>query len=351
MTKKLTMALVGFGNSANRYHLPYILTNDNLNLKTIYAHTLGKRPTEQAALEAQGIEFTDSLDAILNDPEIQFVSVITPAPSHFELAKKILESGKNVMVEKPFVTSVAEGKELIKLANEKGLLITPFQNRRFDGEFLELQHVLAHGYIGEPIEFESHFDYFRPGASSNPGEQIDGAFYGYGVHPLDQIIKLWGTPDSVGYDIKSVTNPDGVDDNFDVTLHYANLRAKIKTSFLVAQEYPKYILHGTNGSFIKYGMDAQENDILAGISPADPLFGKDNPDNYGVLKYINAYGDPVEHKLETPIGNYGQMYQNAADVVLDGADKEVTDAQIIAQLEILDAGFQEAGPHVVKFNQ
>lgn len=350
MTAKLTMALVGFGNSANRYHLPYILVNENLNLKTIYAHTLGKRPVEQAALEAQGVAFTDSLDAIINDPEIQFVSVITPAPSHFELAKKLLEAGKHVMVEKPFVTSVTEGKELIELANKKGLLITPFQNRRFDGEFLELQHVLDHGYIGEPIEFESHFDYFRPGAASNPGEQIDGAFYGYGVHPLDQIIKLWGTPDSVGYDIKSVTNPAGVDDNFDVTLHYGKLRAKIKTSFLVAQEYPKYILHGTNGSFIKYGMDAQENDILAGISPADAMFGKDNPDNYGVLKYINAYGDPVEHKIETPVGDYGQMYQNAADVVLHGAAKEVTDEQIITQLEILDAGFKENGPHIVKFN-
>lgn len=350
MSDKLVMALVGFGNSANRYHLPYLLENENVEIKTIYTPSLNKRPADQDALVARGIQFTDDLDAVVNDPEIQFVSVITPAPSHFDLAKRLLEAGKNVMVEKPFVTSVAEGKALIELANEKGLLITPFQNRRFDGEFMELQYVLDQGFIGEPIEFESHFDYFRPGAASNPGTQIDGAFYGYGVHPLDQIIKLWGKPEAVAYDIKSVTNPEGVDDNFDVTLHYGKLRAKIKTSFLVADQYPKYILHGTNGSFIKYGMDAQENDILAGISPSEPNFGADNPDNYGKLTYINAYGDPVEHKMETPRGNYGLMYQNCVDVILHGAEKEVTDEQILTQLEILDAGFKAEGPHMQYFN-
>ncbi|MDR3190049.1 MAG: oxidoreductase [Lactobacillaceae bacterium] len=349
MTEKLTMALIGFGNSANRYHLPYLLVNEQINLKTIYAHTLGKRPEQQAALEAQGIEFTDSLDAVLNDASIQFVSIITPAPSHFELAKKCLEAGKNVMVEKPFVTSVEEGKALIELANAKGLLITPFQNRRFDGEFLELQEVLKRGYIGEPLEFESHFDYFRPEAVSNPGEQIDGCFYGYGVHPLDQIIKLWGKPTAASYDLKSVTNPEGVDDHFEVNLYYGKLQAKLKTSFIVAIDYPKYILHGTNGSFIKYGMDAQENDILANVSPADPSFGVDSLDNYGIVKYINAYGDPVEQKIITPKGNYGLMYQNCVDVVLHGAPKEVTDEQIITQLEVLDAGFTEQGPHIVKF--
>ncbi|MGL4535796.1 MAG: Gfo/Idh/MocA family oxidoreductase, partial [Weissella cibaria] len=161
MSDKLVMALVGFGNSANRYHLPYLLENENVEIKTIYTPSLNKRPADQDALVARGIQFTDDLDAVVNDPEIQFVSVITPAPSHFELAKRLLEAGKNVMVEKPFVTSVAEGKALIELANEKGLLITPFQNRRFDGEFMELQYVLDHGFIGEPIEFESHFDYFR----------------------------------------------------------------------------------------------------------------------------------------------------------------------------------------------
>ena len=154
MSEKLVMALVGFGNSANRYHLPYLLENENVQIKTIYTPSLNKRPEDQAALEARGIVFTDDLDQVVNDSEIQFVSVITPAPSHFELAKRLLEAGKNVMVEKPFVTSVAEGKELIALANEKGLLITPFQTRRFDGEFMELQYILDHGFIGEPIEFE-----------------------------------------------------------------------------------------------------------------------------------------------------------------------------------------------------
>lgn len=124
MSEKLVMALVGFGNSANRYHLPYLLENENVQIKTIYTPSLNKRPEDQAALEARGIVFTDDLDQVVNDSEIQFVSVITPAPSHFELAKRLLEAGKNVMVEKPFVTSVAEGKELIALANEKGLLIT-----------------------------------------------------------------------------------------------------------------------------------------------------------------------------------------------------------------------------------
>ena len=350
MAEQLTMGLIGFGNSANRYHIPYIMVNPEIDLKSVWVHHVNQRPEQQANLEAMGVDFTDDLDRILQDPEIQFVSIVTPAPAHFELAKKALLAGKNVMVEKPFVTTVEEGQELINLANEKHLLIQPFQNRRFDGEFLQLQHILQHNYLGEPIEFETHFDYFRPGASSNPGEQIDGAFYGYGVHPLDQIIKLWGRPKAVSYDIKSVTNPAGVDDHFEVNMFYNHLQAKFKTSFLVAKEYPKYILHGTNGSLIKYGMDAQENDILAGISPSDPNFGVDNPDHYTEMHYINGYGDPVDQKLITPRGNYGLIYQNCVDFVLRGADKEVTDEQTMLQLEILDRGFAKVGPHIEYFD-
>lgn len=341
------MGLIGFGKSANRYHLPYINLRKNIQVKTIY--NLSRNPELEQEYAEKGVDFTTDLEFLLNDNEIQLISICTPAHTHYELAKRAILAGKNVIVEKPFCSTLSETKELLNLGKEYNVMVMPFQNRRFDGDFLALKQVLEQGYVGEPLELETHFDYYRPTNTPNPGPIVEGTFFGLGIHTIDRIISLFGRPQKVAYDIRSVQNKGSLDDYFDVDLHYSNqFKAKVKTSHLVAKSYPQIILHGTKGSFIKYGIDQQENDLKAGISPDAPGFGHDSPNQYGSLRYLNTNGDWIEKQIPTPVGDYGRVYDFAYDTIINGAPKLVSDEETITNIEILESGFIQENPSVFK---
>nr|SFZ88657.1 Putative oxidoreductase [Loigolactobacillus rennini] len=349
MSEKLTMAVIGFGKSATRYHLPYIMQRKNIQVKWIYAHHLNKRPETQKAYEQRGITFTDQIDTILTDPAVQLLTICLPPSLHFEFAKRGLTAGKNVLVEKPFTETVTEAKTLFELAAAKHLLVMPYQNRRFDGEFLALKQVLQTGYLGEPLELESHFDHYRPDPQIKHGAAIDGTFYGLGSHLIDQVVALFGRPQQVSYDIRAQQNPvSTVDDYYDVDLFYDNFKAIVKSSFLVAQPYPRFILHGTQGSFVKYGIDQQENDLKAGITPAATDFGLDSPKFYGELTYQNANGDWINKQLRTPRGDYGRVYDGLYASIIQGKAPLVTREQALTDLEILTAGIKQASPSIYR---
>jgi predicted dehydrogenase len=160
---KINCAFAGFGKSATRYHLPYVLQRrDTFQVKTIFDIT--RRPDIEKEEAYQGIRFTSDLNDILHDESITLVTLCTPPQTHYDLAKRCLEHGKNVIVEKPFTRTLAEAQSLFALAAEKGLTVTPYQNRRFDSCFLAVKKVIDSGVLGKIVEFESHFDYFRPDA-------------------------------------------------------------------------------------------------------------------------------------------------------------------------------------------
>lgn len=181
----LHCAFIGFGKSTTRYHLPYVLNRkDTWHVAHIFRRHA--KPEEQAPHYSH-IHFTSDLDEVLGDPQVKLVIVCTHADSHFEYAKRALEAGKNVLVEKPFTPTLAEAKVLFDLARSKGLTVTPYQNRRFDSCFLTAKKAIESGKLGKIVEIESHFDYYRPVAETKPGLPQDGAFYGLGVHTMDQI--------------------------------------------------------------------------------------------------------------------------------------------------------------------
>ena len=164
---------------------------------------------------------------------------------------------------------------------------------------LAVKQVVEQGFLGDIIEIESHIDYFRPGSITHEAPKEEGSFYSLGIHTMDRMISLFGRPDTVTYDIRNNEMEGAVDNYFDVGLHYGNqLKIKLKTNHVVAKDYPRFIVHGTNGSFIKYGEDRQENDLKAGIMPESAGFGEDSPMYYGVAKYRNANGDWIENKLK-----------------------------------------------------
>lgn len=163
----LHCAFIGFGKSTTRYHLPYVLhRKDRWHVAHIYRRSA--KPEEQAP-QYSHIHFTSDLDEVLNDPQVKLVIVCTHADSHFTYAKRALEAGKNVLVEKPFTPTLEEAKTLFALAKSKGLTVTPYQNRRFDSCFLTTKKVIESGKLGEIVEIENHFDNYRPVDGGNPG--------------------------------------------------------------------------------------------------------------------------------------------------------------------------------------
>lgn len=346
---QLTIAMVGFGKSANRYHLPYLKIRSEITVKAIYDHGFRHYPEAQQEWRQRGAVLTTDYQQILADPEIQMVTITTPAATHYQLAKAALNQGKHVLVEKPFCQTKAEARELLDLARSKGLVAMPFQNRRFDSDYLALKQVLTIGYLGRPLEIESHMDHYRLQETVVNSAPINGQFYGLGIHTIDQMIALFGAPQQVYYDIRPQQNQGNLDDYYEVDLFYEGFKAKVKSSNLVARPYPKFLLLGTLGSFVKAEIDQQENDLKAQIMPGTWGFGQDTADAYGQLHYQNGNGDWIEKSLPTPLGDYGRVYDAMAATILRGEPKLVSDEELLTALAILEAGVATKGPHVVDF--
>jgi len=339
----LHCAFIGFGKSATRYHLPYVL-HRKADWHVAHIYRRSPKPDEQLPQYAQ-IHFTSELDDILNDPQVKLVVVCTHADSHFDYAKQALEAGKNVLVEKPFTPTLSQAKELFALAKSKGLTISPYQNRRFDSCFLTTKKVIESGKLGQIVEIESHFDNYRPVDGGKPGLPQDGVFYGLGVHTMDQIISLFGRPQQVSYDIRHLRNKANPDDTFEAQLFYGDLKAIVKSSHLVKLEYPKFIVHGHKGSFIKYGIDQQETSLKANIMPGEPGFGADS--SVGILEYVDDAGNTVREEVAVETGDYGRVYDALYQTLANGSENFVSESDALTNMEVLERGFAQPSPATV----
>ena len=164
---------------------------------------------------------------------------------------------------------------------------------------------------------------------------------------MDRMIALFGRPDKVAYDIRNNEVESGVDNYFDVDLHYGHtFKVKVKTNHVVASSYPRFILHGENGTFVKYGEDQQENDLKAGIMPGSSGFGEDSVMYYGIARYKNANGDWIEKQIKTPVGDYGRYYDAVYETLKNGAEPLVSQEEALTNIQILEAGFHQSSPSV-----
>lgn len=337
--KLLNIGFVGNGKSANRYHIPYILTRpDTLRVKTIYARRLGNSPW--AAVP--GAAYTDDLDSMLKAPEIDVVVLSTPPASHYALARQVLETGKNCVSEKPFTPTAAQARELFALAKEKGVMLQCYQNRRFDSDFLTVQKVIASGKLGDVYEMELCFDYFRPEIPKRM-ETYDSSrtfLFGHGCHTIDQVISLLGIPERVSYDVRQILGQGRMNDYFDVDLFYRENRLKVKVagSYFRAAKRPSFTVYGTKGAFIKRTTDKQETHMKLFYMPGQPGFGVDTPDEYGVLTWYDENGQYHEEKVVSEVGDYGRYYDALYETIIHGAPQLVKPEETIAQIEILENG-------------
>lgn len=332
----LTIAYIGNGKSANRYHLPFSTKlKDKIKIKTIYSPR-AESPWERLA----GVTYTTDIDDVLNDPEIQLVVVSTPSHLHYSYGKLILENGKNALVEKPFTETAEEARELFQLAEDKGLLIQCYQNRRFDSDFLTVQKVIESGVLGDILEVEMHYDYFRPEVPESVQEfsKDTSYLYGHGCHTIDQVLSYFGSPDTIHYDVRQLLGKGRMNDYFDLDLYYGTMKVSVKSSYFRLKERPSFVVYGKNGVFVKQTKDRQEEHLKLFYMPENEDFGIDLPEHYGVLTYMDEAGVYHEEKVVSEVGDYSRVYDRLYETIINGKEKLVKDEETIQQMDILEEG-------------
>src|SRR5205809_706278 len=274
------VVLVGFGFAGKVFHAPVIRAVDGLLLTTIVQRHGPPDP------RYPDVEFVRSVDQML-ERKIDLVVVATPNTSHYPIAKQCLLAGHHVVVDKPFTTTFAEARELVELARTQRRIVTVYQDRRYTGDFATVRRVVGEGDLGRIAIFESHFDRFRPELKPNAWREQaypgSGVWFDIGPHLFDQALLLFGIPEAVGADIRIERAGGRIDDAFDVTLYYPHSRAVLRASMLRPPVGPTWIVNGTSGSFVKYGMDPQEAALKEGRTPDEPDWDTEPPELYGKL--------------------------------------------------------------------
>lgn len=333
----LNVAFIGNGKSTNRYHMPFVLARPNLfNVSKIFS-----RSDSGAWARVPGVEYVTDVNRIWEDDNIDLVIVTTPIEHHASYARAALENGKNVLVEKPFVETAEEARELFQLAADRGLFLQSYQNRRFDSDFLTLQEVVRSGVLGDLLEVEMHYDYFRPetplGAHPTASSARGNSFlYGHAVHTVDQVLSFFGSPERITSDVRQLLGPGRMNDYFDLDLFYGQLKVSVKSSFFRLKGRPSFVAYGTKGVFVKETKDRQEEHLKLFYMPGNPGFGVDLPEHFGVLTYVDEHGGYHEEKVTTVQGDYSRFYDGVHASIVDGAPKIVTDEQTIELIGILE---------------
>ena len=335
MNNSIKTAIASFGMSGLVFHGPALKVNPGFEVVNILERT--KNISQKLFPEANIVrDYND----MLKNSDVELVIVNTPDKFHYEMAKLAILSGKNVVVEKPVTLDSAQAAELLALAREKKLVLTVYQNRRWDGDFRTVQKVLAENKLGRLIEFESHFDRYRtyitPETWKEEGDQYSGVLYNLGSHMVDQAYVLFGKPLAVTAHLKIVRTAGIVTDYYDIRLEYEKFAALLKCSYLVKKPGPRYILHGELGSFYKSGIDPQEELLKAGNLPEGENWGTEPPEMWGNISYQKG-GNDFEEVVETLPGNYNIFYNNVFDAIRNGAELFVKPEEAVEVVKILEA--------------
>lgn len=342
----LSVGLAGFGTGGAVFHAPLITQVAGLRLAAVAT----RRREEVASALGTEVRVVASPMDLVRDPEIELVVVSTPTGSHFEVTRAALESGKHVVVDKPFTVSVAEADELIGMARRKGVLLTVYQNRRWDGDFRTVRRCVAEGRLGTVYHYEAHFDRFRPeikGGWRDEAGAGSGILYDLGAHLIDQVLCLFGVPEAVSADVLSQREGAESVDYFHVVMQYGRRRAIVHSSTLVREPGPHFAVHGDGGSFLKYGMDVQEEALKAGGKPGDAGWGVDAPELWGTL--VTAAGERC--RVPTEPGCYECFYGEMERAIREGGRVPVDPMDSRNGLRVIEAAQESAASgRVVRFS-
>ena len=322
----IDVGLIGFGLAGRSFHAPVIRAVPGLRLAAIV-----QRTGNEAGDVYPDVRMVRNLDELLAIETIQLVVIATPNQTHFPLAARCLEAGRDVVVDKPFTTRVAEAIELFTLAKTLGRLLTVYHNRRFDADFQAMRGVVASGELGRVVRFESHYDRYRP--NSKPGAWREkpglgsGVLFDLGPHLIDHALTLLGTPEFVMADVRIEREGFSTDDAFDICLEYAGLRAQLSATMLTVTPRPRFLVAGTSGSFVKNEFDPLENALRSGAVPAGESWMLENEENWGELTVVE--NGRLEKRKIPSRGDWREFYANVRDAILSKAALLVTPQEIV----------------------
>lgn len=334
---KLKLGFIGFGKSANRYHLPFI-NQDKYEIIGYYKPT--NRVFEMLYPNVGELERFDTIESLLAS-EIDLVVVTSPAKYHFEHAKLVIEAKKHVLIEKPACNTTREYQELVELAKTNGVKLQVYQNRRFDSDFVGFKNILTEGYLGKVMEIESNHTHFRDDNINSTGSIYDGFVFGHAVHFIDQIVSVFGKPDQVISDVANQRNyylglgdmyreNQAIDDYYDIKLIYQNMRVRVRFSQLIYNHPPRFIINGTKAGYMSYGIDRQEEFLKQNIYPEDVEF---NPQ----LEPAMVIDHTGKFKVSLAKTSYMKYYDLLFDYLVNDANAVVEHEQVMIVLDILNA--------------
>lgn len=327
------LALIGYGYAGKTFHVPLIKAEPRLALAAVVS-----RDPAKVHADLPGMRVEADIAAIFADPTIDLIVIATPNDSHAPLAHAAIDAGKALVVDKPLALTLAEGKAIAAHASERGTLLSVFHNRRWDGDFLTIASVIRQGLIGKVAHFESHFDRFRPTVRDrwreNPGPG-SGVWADLGPHLVDQALCLFGIPTRVMASLGNLRDRGQTDDWAHVLLEYPTLRCVLHAGMLVAGGSPRFVVHGSEGSLIKHGLDPQESQLIAGLAPGAPGWGTEP----APITRHDVEG--TAHRLDMQPGDYSRFYAGIA-AALDGAPLPVTPEQSLAVMAVVEAAAEAA---------
>jgi predicted dehydrogenase len=338
-TKPILVGLIGFGLSGQTFHAPMIAAVPGLELASVV-----ERSGDLAHQKYPQARVVRSVDELLADERIRLCVIATPNDSHFELARRCLSAGRNVLVDKPFTVTSEEARLLIHLAEKRGLLLTVYQSRRLDGDFKTVRKILAAGTLGRLVLFESHYDRFRPTLKDawreKPGPGA-GMLYDLGPHLIDQAIQLFGKPQAITADIRCEREGGTVDDAFDLRFDYPGMRALLRSTMVACAHATRFVINGTAGSFVKTALDPQEEPLRRGIAPGGPGWGEDPEAHWGTL-YLASDTPSSGQKVKTEPGDYREFYANVRDAMLGTAELAVKPQQALDVVRAIELAFESS---------
>lgn len=332
----INVGLVGYGFASKTFHRPLIQATEGLDLVAVSSSDAAK-----VHADLPDVEVESKALALCERKDIDLIVIPTPNDTHFPLAKAALTAGKHVVVDKPFTVTLSEAKQLKALATDKERMVSVFHNRRWDSDFLTIKSLLEAGTLGRVTSLESHFDRFRPEVRDRWREKATpggGIWYDLGPHLLDQACELFGMPNAILLELAALREGAKADDDFLALLDYEGFRVTLAAGTLVAEPTPRFRIHGTQGSFVKYGLDPQEDRLKAGESPT-PQWGDDTQN--GVLTLREGEGEDaplVRREHPTQPGDYLAYYQGIASAVLEEGPLPVDIDDALRSMALLEAG-------------
>lgn len=333
MSAPIKVGIVGYGYASKTFHVPFIATLPEYELIAISSSNSAK-----VSADWPDVAVVSSPEELFSNPDIELVIIPTPNDTHYPLASEALAAGKNVVVDKPFTITVEEAQALQTQAQEAGKLLSVYHNRRWDAGYLTLKKLLADGSLGDIKYYESHFDRYRPVTRQRWRESAaagGGIWYDLGPHLLDQALQFFGKPKSITADLSMIRPGAEAVDYFHAILEFTDKKVILHATTVAAAESPLYVVHGINGSYVKYGLDSQEDCLKSGQLPTNENWGKDERNGYVTLSQGD---DLITQELVNEKGNYGGYYLAIHDAIRNEAANPVLPQEAIDIMKLIEAG-------------